>query len=282
MRKVRDILRLRFDQGLSLREVSAALGVPFTTVADHARRAAEAGLSWPPPEGITDHELEALLFAKEPAPPSETRPVPDWHHVHRELRRPGVTLTLLWLEYKEVHPDGYAYSQFCRHYRLFQGHLDLVMRQEHRAGEKLFVDFPGQRLPIYDRRSGEVHLWAELFVAVLGASSYLYAEAVASQELASWIGAHVHAFEHLGSVPRIVVCDNLRSGVTRTDRYEPDINATYQEMATHYGVAIIPTRQGRPRDKACTTDYSFLVGSDSEPLRGCGQLVVSGAGRPAL
>jgi transposase len=124
------------------------------------------------------------------------------------------------------------------------------MRQEHRAGERLFVDFPGQRLAIYDRRSGEVHLWAELFVAVLGTSNYLYAEAVASQELPSWIGAHVHAFEFFGAAPRIVVCDNLRSGVTRAHRYEPDINATYQEMAAHYGVAIIPAGQGKARDKA--------------------------------
>src|SRR5579859_7554920 len=251
MRKVRDILRLAWGQGLSHRVVGAALGVPFTTVADHLRRAKAVGLSWPLPEDLSDAALEALLFDKEPAPPTQARPMPDWQYIHKELRRPGVTLMLLWLEYKEAHPsDGYAYSQFCRHYRAFEGHLDLVMRQEHRAGEKLFVDFPGQRLAIYDRRTGEVALWAELFVAVLGASNYLYAEAVASQELISWVGAHVHAFESFGSVPRIVVCDNLRSGVTKAHRYEPEINATYQEMAAHYGVAIIPARPYRPRDRA--------------------------------
>ncbi len=177
--------------------------------------------------------------------------MPDWHYVHKELRRPGVTLLLLWLEYKEAHPDdGYSYSQFCVHYRAWQGHLDLVMRQEHRAGEKLFVDFPGQRLPIFDRRSGEVALEAELFVAVLGASNYLYAEAVASQGSASWLTAHVHAFEALGCLPRVIVPDNLASAVKKAHRYEPDINASYQEMAAHYGVAIIPARPRKPRDKA--------------------------------
>jgi transposase len=251
MRKVRDILRLAVGQGLSCRQVGAALGIPFTTVGDHLRRAQAAGLGWPLPEGLDDAALEALLFRKEPAPPTAARPVPDWHYIHKELRRPAVTLMLLWLEYKECHPDdGYSYSQFCHHYRAWQGHLDLVMRQEHRAGEKLFVDFPGQRLPIYDRRTNAVALEAELFVAVLGASNYLYAEAVPSQELAHWIGAHVHAFEYLGSVPKIVVCDNLRAGVKQAHRYEPDINATYSEMAAHYGVAIIPARAGKPRDKA--------------------------------
>src|SRR5579859_1834519 len=251
MRKVRDILRLAWGQGLSHRVVGAALGVPFTTVADHLRRAKAVGLSWPLPEDLSDAALEALLFDKEPAPPTQARPMPDWQYIHKELRRPGVTLMLLWLEYKEAHPsDGYAYSQFCRHYRAFEGHLDLVMRQEHRAGEKLFVDFPGQRLAIYDRRSGEVALQAELFVAVLGASNYLYAEAVDSQRLSAWVGAHVHAFEFFAAVPRIVVCDNLRSGVKAAHRYEPDVNATYAEMAAHYGVAIIPTRPRKPRDKA--------------------------------
>lgn len=251
MRKVRDILRLAVGQGLSHRQVGAAVGVPFTTVADHLRRAREAGLGWPLPEGLDDAALEALLFRKELAPPTEARPLPDWEYIHRELRRPAVTLMLLWLEYKECHPeDGYSYSQFCHHYRLWQRHLDLVMRQEHRAGEKLFVDFPGQRLPIYDRRTNAVAFEAELFVAVLGASNYLYAEAVPSQELAHWVGAHVHAFEFFGAVPRIVVCDNLRAGVKQAHRYEPDINATYQEMATHYDLAIIPTRAGKPRDKA--------------------------------
>jgi transposase len=250
MRKVRDILRLAWGQGLSRRQVGASLGIPFTTVADHLRRAAEAGLTWPLPEGLDDTALEALLFKQEPAPPAETRPLPDWNRIHTELRRPGVTLMLLWVEYKEALPDGYAYSQFCHHYRTWRGRLDLVMRQDHRAGEKCFVDFPGQRLPIYDRRTGEKAFSAELFVAVLGASNYLFAKAVRSQELSCWVGAHVDAFEFFGGTPAIVVPDNLRSGVKRPHRYEPEINATYQEMAAHYQVAVIPARSKKPRDKA--------------------------------
>jgi transposase len=248
MRKIRDALRLSLHEGLSLRDVAASLQMPFTTVGDHVRRAKAAGLSWPLPDGVDDDALEALLFAI-PAPVS-VRPLPDWAKIHVELRRPQVTLMLLWLEYKEAAPDGYAYSQFCLLYRRWQRRVDVVMRQEHKAGEKLFVDFPGRRIPIYDERIGEVAFEAELFVAVMGASSYLYAEALRSQELLHWVTAHVHAFEALGGCPAIVVCDNLRSGVTRPNRYEPDVNATYQDMAAHYGVAVIPARSYKPRDKA--------------------------------
>ena len=198
---------------------------------------------------MDDAALETRLFAKAEAPPAASRPLPDWPEVHRELRRKGVTLQLLWMEYRERHPDGYGYTQFCRHYRTWQGRLDLVMRQEHRAGEKLFVDFAGMTMPITDPDSGEV--WqAQLFVAVLGASNYTYAEALASQALPHWIGAHVHAFEAFGGCSAIIVPDNLRSGVTRPHRYEPEINRTYEEMAAHYGCAVIPARSRKPRDKA--------------------------------
>ena len=246
MRKIRDALRLK-QEGLSLRDVAASLQMPFTTVGDHLRRAKAAGLGWPLPEGLDDDALEALLFA---ALPAAARPLPDWEKVHIELRRPHVTLMLLWLEYKEAFPDGYAYSQFCERYKRWRRGVDVVMRQEHKAGEKLFVDFPGRRIPIYDERTGEVAFEAELFVAVLGASSYLFAEALRSQELLHWVTGHVHAFEAMDGCPAIVVCDNLRSGVTRPNRYEPDVNATYQEMAAHYGVAVIPARSYKPRDKA--------------------------------
>jgi len=249
MRKIRDVLRLSFGEKLSRRQVSASLGIPFTTVSDHVGRALAAGLSWPLPEELDDHALEQLLFPP-PVPSSVVRPAPDWSYVHRELRRKGVTLQLLWLEYREVHPDGYGYSQFANLYRTWKGRVDVVMRQVHRAGEKLFVDFPGQKIPIYDRHSGALTLNAELFVAVAGASNYLFAEAFPSQELLYWVTAHTHAFEFMGGCHEIVVCDNLRSGVTRPHRYEPDVNATFQEMAAHYGVAIIPTRTYKPRDKA--------------------------------
>ena len=251
MRKVRDILRLAEGQGMSIRQTAASLGIPVMTVSDQLRRARQAGLGWPLREGMSDAEIEAALFSRPPASPSESRPVPDWNYVHTELRRPGVTLMLLWMEYREAHrDDGYGYSQFCLRYRAWQRHVDVVMRQEYRAGEKLFVDFPGQHLAIYDRRTGAVATQAELFVAVMGASNYLYAEAVASQELSWWICAHVHAFEAMGCLPRIVVPDNLASAVKKAHRYEPDINASYQEMAAHYGVAVIPARARKPRDKA--------------------------------
>jgi len=249
MRKIRDVLRLRFGEDLSLRQVSASLGIPFTTVSEHVKRAKAAGLGWPLPADLDDGALEARLFTSA-APAASPRPQPDFQRIHLELRRPHVTLMLLWHEYKETFPDGYAYSQFAELYRRWSRHLDVVMRQSHKAGEKLFVDFPGAQIPIYDQRSGEVAFSAELFVAVLGASSYIYAEATRSQELLFWVNAHVHAFEYIGGCPAIVVCDNLRSGMTRPHRYEPDVNATYAEMAAHYNVAIIPARSYKPRDKA--------------------------------
>jgi transposase len=205
-------------------------------------------LSWPLPEGIDDDALERRLFTMEPPAPS--RPMPDWPSVDKELRKKGVTLMLLWLEYREIHPDGYAYSQFCVHYRNWHRRLDVVMRQHHRAGEKLFVDFPGIGIPIHDPDTFEVAFVAELFVAVLGASNYLFAEALPSQQLAHFIAGHVHAFEFFGGCPEIVVPDNLKSGVTRPHRYEPDVNATFQDMAAHYGVTVIPARSYKPRDKA--------------------------------
>jgi transposase len=250
MRKIREVLRLSLGEKLSRRQIGAAVGLPYTTVADYLSRARRGGLEWPLPEDLDDRELEARLFVSSAQPASRTRPLPDWEVVHQELRRKDVTLQLLHLEYKERHPDGYQYSQFCDLYREWQRHIDVVMHQEHRAGEKLFVDYPGQTIPIVDACTGVIGVKAEIFVAVLGASNYMYAEAFPSQELPYWIAGHVHTFEFLGGCPAVVVPDNLRSGVTRPHRYEPDLNATYHEMATHYGVAVIPARVRKPRDKA--------------------------------
>jgi transposase len=250
MRKIREVLRLSFGEGLSRRRVAAATGVPVMTASGYVRRATAAGLGWPLPETLDDDEaLEAALFPPT-APSSVARPEPDFNYVHAELKKRAVTLMLLWIEYRETHPDGYGYSQFCALYRAWRRHVDVVMRQSHRGGEKLFVDFPGMTIPIYDRRSGEVSMRAELFVAVLGASSYLYAEAFPSQELVWWVTGHVHAFEFLGGCPAICVCDNLKAGVTRSHRYEPEVNRTFSEMAAHYSVAVIPARAYKPRDKA--------------------------------
>ncbi len=250
MRKIRELLRLHLGEGLSRRQAAIAAGMPYATAADHLARAARAGLGWPLPDGLDDGQLEARLFVPPSArPPTELRPTPDWVEVHHELHRKGVTLQLLWLEYRERYPDGYGYTQFCEYYRRWCKRQRLSMRQVHRAGEKLFVDFAGMTIPITDPDTGEV--WqAQLFVAVLGASNYTYAEALASQELPHWISAHVHAFAFLGGCSAIIVPDNLRSAVSRAHRYEPDINRTYAEMAAHFGCAIIPARAGKPRDKA--------------------------------
>ena len=252
MRKIKEVLRLRFQLGLSQGQIARSCSISQGAVSKYLKRAQAAGVSWPLPEGWDEARLEEALFGHRPRRVYETcRPTPDFATLHQELQsHRHLTLQLLWEEYRQDHPDGYGYSRFCELYRRWQRSVDLVMRQEHKAGEKLFVDFPGRRIPIYDESTGEVLFQAELFVAVLGASGYLYAEAVRSQELLHWVSAHVHAFEHLGGCPQIVVCDNLRSGVTRAHRYEPDVNATYQEMATHYGVAVIPARSYKPRDKA--------------------------------
>lgn len=191
MRKTRDILRLHLGENLSLRQTASSLSMPLTTVADCVKRAKAAGLSWPLGD-MDDDTLESRLFQAAPVTPS-THAQPDFATIQRELRHKGVTLQLLWLEYRELHPDGYGYSQFCNLYSIWRRHLGVVMRQDHKAGEKLFVDFPGLTIQIYDEQTLELSHRAELFVAVLGASNYLYAEALHSQELEHWVTAHVHA-----------------------------------------------------------------------------------------
>ncbi len=257
MRKVREVFRLILGEGLSRRRTSAATGVPLTTIADCLSRAAAAQLTWPLPEGMDDGELERRLYPGQSAA-GRRRVEPVWSEVHRELRRKGVTLQLLWIEHKQRVPDGHQYTQFVHRYRQWAGRLDVVLRQNHRAGEKLFVDFSGQTLPISDPITGAVTP-AELFVAVLGASTFTYVEAMPSQELPHWIDGHIHAFEHLGSVPEILVPDNLRSGVTKAHRYEPLINQTYEEMAAHYGCVVIPARTYKPRDKAKVENGVLVV-----------------------
>ena len=177
------------------------------------------------------------------------KPEPDWSHIHRELKRKGVTLHLLWMEYRTLHPDGYVYSRFCQLYRKWHGQVDPVLRQDHRGGQKLFVDFAGQTVTIVD--SVQCIKWqAPVFVATMGASNYSYAEVVRSQDLESWVGAHINTFEFLGGVPHVIVPDNIKSGVSRSCRYDPDLNPTYQELAMHYGNVVIPARPSKPRDKA--------------------------------
>ncbi len=249
MRKIKDVLRLKFEVGLSNRRIAGSCGLSRTAVAEYLSRFEDAGLSWSVAGELDDTLLERKLYPPSVALPAGERPVPDWSLVHQELRRKGVTLMLLWHEYKATHPEGFQYSWYCDQYRGWAGKLDVVMRQEHRAGEKLFVDYAGHTAAVVDRHTGEIRQ-AQVFVAVLGASSYTYAEATWTQQLPDWIGSHVRAFEFLGGTSEIVVPDNLRSGVTKAHRYEPDLNPTYADLAHHYGVAILPARARRPRDKA--------------------------------
>jgi transposase len=230
MREICEYLRLRFEAGLSARQIAASLQVSRSSVGEYARRFAAAGLRWPLPEALSDRELERRLFPRPPAVPADTRVVPDWAVVHQELRRPGVTLMLLWEEYRAAHPEGFGYSWFCKRYEAWSGALDVVMRRTHRAGEKLFVDYAGYSAEVVDPASGAIRT-AQIFVAVLGASNYTYAEATWSQGLSDWIGSHVRAFAYFDGVPAILVPDNLRSGVSKTHRYEPDLNPTYLELA---------------------------------------------------
>jgi transposase len=253
MRTIREVLRLKFEQNLTNRQIAVSCNISRPSVAHYLARAAAAGLPWPVPEEQDDAALEQLLF-----PPAVVDRIghprgdhqdPDMLHIHKELRNKHVTLQLLWHEYKDSHPDGYQYSQFCDLYRRWAQKLSVTMRQEYKAGDKLFIDYAGPTIPIVDAVTGETRP-AYLFVAVLGASNYTYVEAAFSQDLASWIGSHVRAFNFIGGIPACLVPDNLKSGISKACRYEPDINPTYQALASHYGTAVMPARPRRPRDKA--------------------------------
>jgi transposase len=252
MRKIREVLRLRFDFKLSYNKIAQSCQMGRSTVGDYIQRFDKSQLSWPLPDGIDDAQLERLLFLKPQTDSSCTRPrrpPADWAYIHKELRRKAVTLMLLWQEYKEQHPDGLQYSQFCQRYRNWAQRIEPVMRIEHRAGQSMFVDYAGMTVPVFDPDTGSVRQ-AQIFVAALGASSYSYAEASWTQSLPDWIGSQVRSFEFFGGVTESVVPDNLKTGVTKANYYEPDINPTYLDFARHYGTVIIPTRVNAPRDKA--------------------------------
>jgi len=249
MRKVREVLRLKFEGGLGNRRIGESCRLGKSTVSDYLDRFKRAGLSWPLQDDMDDNRLEHLLFSKTETQPTEQRPTLNFIQIHQELKRKGVTLMLLWQEYKQVYPDGYQYSRFCELYGDWTGKLDPVMRQEHRAGEKTFVDYAGMTVAVYDKASFKERE-AQVFLAVLGASNYTFAEATWTQTLPDWIGSHVRAFNYFGGVSEIVIPDNLKSGVNKACFYEPDINLTYLAMAKHYGVAVIPARSRKPKDKA--------------------------------
>ena len=249
MKKVREVLRLKYECHLSNRKIALSCDISRECVRDYLRRVTEAKLTWPLPLDVNDDErLGAYLFP--PASATKGKPhYPDWRWVHQELKKKGVTRSLLWDEYRSQQVEGISYSQFCDLYRRFQQTLDVTMRQTHKAGEKLFIDYSGMKVPWIDPDSGEI-FEAEIFVATLGASNYTFAEATASQKMPDWIASHVRAFEFFGGVPELLIPDNLKSGVTKAHRYEPTLNATYEDMAHHYCTAIVPARPVEPQDKA--------------------------------
>jgi transposase len=250
MRKLKEVLRLH-SLGLSQHQIARSCSISQSTVHEYVAAAQAAGVKWPLPENWDDQKIEQTLFPQRSAPQFwRKHPEPDWVQIHQDLQtHKNLTLLLVWQERRESDPDGYGYSRFCELYRRWLRKLDLVLRQDHRAGEKMFVDYAGATIPIYDPETGEVRP-AAVFVAVLGASSYTFAEATSGQDLRNWIGSHSRAVEYFGGVSEVAVPDNLKAAVTHPSYYEPDLNPTYRDWGEHYGVAIIPARPYRARDKA--------------------------------
>ncbi len=250
MKKIKEILRLHYDQKRSQREISRSVGISLGSVSHYLKRALDAQIGWPLPEALSDKALYKKLYPKDFKTPADTKLKDslDLNKIHQELKRKGVTLLLLWYEYKAITPQGYSYSRYCHLYQDYCGTLNPSMRLTHYAGDKLFVDYSGLTIAWVERDTGVIHQ-AEIFVAVLGASNYTYVEASDSQNLRSWINAHIHAFEFFKGVPHCLVPDNLKSGITKAHLYDPDVNASYQDMANHYGVAVVPARAYSPKDK---------------------------------
>jgi transposase len=250
MRKFREVLRLS-ALGLAQHQIARSCSIVQSTVHKYLKLALAAQLSWPLPDNLSDQKLDQLLFGERSGPPSRRiHPPPDFPAIHKELQtHKDLTLELLWQEYKQANASGYRYSRFCDLYREWARAQNLTLRQQHQPGERMFVDYAGAGIPIHNRDTGEIHQ-AAIFVAALGVSSYTFAEATWNQELPCWIGSHIRALEYFGGLPMLVVPDNLKTGVTKACRYEPDLNPTYSEMAAHYGVAVLPARPRKPRDKA--------------------------------
>jgi len=249
MRKIREILRLKHEAGLSDRAIAGACKISNSTVGEYLRRAEAAGVSWPLAE-MGEEDLYKKLFPDQAQPTEKSYPMPNWEEVRKELRQKGVTLRLLWIEYKEKYPDGYQYSRYCEHYlRWKKSRAEPSMSHEHVGGEQMQVDYAGVKIPIVNRETGEISQ-VPVFVAVLPASNYTYAEAQSSENQCNWNNGHVRAMEYFGGAPRIVVPDNLKTGVKKPNYYEPDINPAYQALAEHYHFAVLPARVRKPRDKA--------------------------------
>jgi transposase len=247
MKKIKETLRLKYEMKLTNREISRSMGVSNSTVGECLKRAKAADLNFSMIDTFTEEELQQLLYSPSRNKVPVESSILDFNHIHNELKRKAVTLQLLWDEYKSQYPMGLSYSRYCGVYRDWRSTLDVCMRQTHKAGEKMFVDYAGMTVPI---NIDMEEIQAQIFVASLGASNYTYTEATLSQALLDWTGSHVRAFNFFGGVPEIVVPDNLKTGITKAHCYEPDLNPAYQELAEHYGVAVIPARVRAPKDKS--------------------------------
>lgn len=251
MRKIKEVLRLRFDAGLSIRQIAAAVKLSTGATQGLVKQAESLGLGWPLPSDLTETDLEQRFYPAGHSSTSARFQMPDWPVVHQEMRRKGMTLQLLWQEYRDSYAGrSYSYSQYCERYSQWRKKQRRSMRQTHRAGEKVFIDYAGPTVPIVDCQTGEVTSNANIFVAVLGASNYTFVEATRSQSLPDWLQSHVRMFEFFGGITEMVVPDNLKSGVNKACRYDPDLNPSYQQLGAHYGVTILPARPYKPQDKA--------------------------------
>lgn len=250
MRKIRDVLRLKLDAKLSIRQISASTKVSVGAIQKLLHKTEALNLSWPLPDSLTDEQLAKLFYPAADTKASARYQIPDWAAVHQELKRKGMTKQLLWEEYTQQYPNRcYSYSQYCDRYLHWNKQQKRSMRQLHKAGEKCFIDYCGQTVPIVNHSTGEIR-HAQVFVAVLGASNYTYAEATESQSLPDWLQSHVRTFEFFGGTPEMLIPDNLRSGVSKACRYDPELNPSYQQLAEHYQLAVMPARPYKPKDKA--------------------------------
>jgi transposase len=260
MRKLREVLRLSYSAGLSIRKISASTKISVGSIQNILKLAEQLQITWPLPEDWDDQTLALKFYPRSDARPSAKFQEPVWTDVHMELKKKGLTKQLLWEEYAQQYPNRcYSYSQFCARYADWLKKQKRSMRQVHRAGDKLFIDYAGPTMPVVCASTSEIRT-AQIFVAVLGASNYTFAEATWSQSLPDWLGSHVRAFEFFGGTPVMLVPDNLKSGVTKACRYDPELNPSYQQLASHYGVAVMPARPYKPKDKE-SASYCTLFGS---------------------
>ena len=257
MMKVREVLRLKFNLGLSNEKIAQSIGIGETTVREYLIRTKNAEITWPLPEGLCDKSLEEALYPVGHS--GNMYEKPRFEYIHQELKKQGVTLLLLWEDYKESNPKYFCYSQFCRLYRDWRSCSDTWMIQSHKAGESTFMDWAGNTMPIYNRQDGSIAFKASIYVSALGASSYTFCVALKNQQTPNLLDGHKQMNEYYGGVTETWVFDNPKTAITKANRYEPDFQEDYNALAKHYGVALLPARVRRPQDKSRAEDAVYLV-----------------------